>query len=113
MAMLPMRVVAYNGHLFKFKMDNSIIYPGTKRNIEVYVPRQYDGTKPACLWVSMSGGAKMMAEIFDEMIASGELPVIVGVFISPGQIRNDRDEVVRYNRSNELDRMDGRYARFI
>jgi enterochelin esterase-like enzyme len=113
MAMLPMRVVAYNGHLFKFKMDNSTIYPGTKRNIEVYVPRQYDGTKPACLWVSMSGGAKLMAEIFDEMIASGELPVIVGVFISPGQIRNDRDEVVRYNRSNELDRMDGRYAHFI
>ena len=41
------------------------------------------------------------------------MPVTIGVVVRPGQIRNDKGEVVRYNRSNELDRMDGRYAEFL
>ena len=112
-ALLPLSAVAYNGQIIKFKLDNSTIYPGTVRNIEVYIPQQYDGQTPACLWVSMSGGCEMMAEIFDAMIAEGSLPVIIGVYISPGQIRDSKNRVVRYNRSTELDRMDGRYAEFI
>lgn len=105
--------VAYNGEIIKIKVDNSTIYPGTERNVYIYVPQAYDGVQPACLWVSMSGGCKFMADIFDEMIAEGSLPVIIGVFINPGQIRDAENNAVRYNRSNELDRMDGRYAKFI
>lgn len=54
-----------------------------------------------------------MYDILDKSIADGDVPVIIGVFVSPGQIRDAEDNVVRYNRSNELDRMDGRYAEFL
>ncbi|MBQ2424815.1 MAG: hypothetical protein II262_08460 [Alistipes sp.] len=103
---------AYNGEVIKFKMSDSKIYPGTARSVTVYVPEQYDGTEPACLWVSVSGGS-FIFDIFDKLIADGDVPVIIGVFVAPGQIRDAQGDVVRYNRSNELDRMDGRYAEFL
>lgn len=111
-AILPFGAVAYNGEIVKFKMRDSKIYPGTQRNISVYVPKEYDGKTAACLWVSMSGGSFML-DTLDKLIADGEIPVIIGVFVSPGQIRDAEGNVVRYNRSNELDRMDGRYAEFL
>ena len=109
---LPFCSVAYNGEVVKFEMRDSKIYPGTVRNVNIYVPKEYDGKTPACLWVSMSGGSFMLDTI-DELVAAGDIPTIIGVFVSPGQIRDAEDNVVRYNRSNELDRMDGRYAEFL
>ena len=111
-AVLPFCAKGYNGEVITFKMHDSKIYPGTVRNINIYVPKAYDGKTPACLWVSMSGGSFMLDTI-DESIAAGDIPTIIGVFVSPGQIRDAEDNVVRYNRSNELDRMDGRYAEFL
>ena len=110
--MASLETFAYNGEIVKFKIENSKIYPGTSRSITIYVPKEYDGNKPACLWISVSGGS-FMYDIFDKLIADGDIPVIIGVFVSPGQIRDTEDKVVRYNRSNELDRMDGRYAEFL
>jgi enterochelin esterase-like enzyme len=111
-AILPFCAKAHNGEVITFRMDNSKIYPGTVRNITVYVPQQYDGKTPACLLASMSGGSFML-DTLDKLIADGDIPVIIGVFVSPGQIRDNDNNVVRYNRSNELDRMDGRYAEFL
>ena len=111
-AILPFCAKAHNGEVITFRMDNSKIYPGTVRNITVYVPQQYEGKTPACLLVSMSGGSFML-DTLDKLIADGDIPVIIGVFVSPGQIRDNDNNVVRYNRSNELDRMDGRYAEFL
>lgn len=105
-------ILANGSQVLKFKMHDPKSYPGTVRTISVYVPEQYDGKTPACLLVSMSGGS-FMVDILDKLIATGEIPVIIGVFISPGQIRDNENNVVRYNRSNELDRMDGIYANFI
>ena len=103
---------AYNGQVVKFKLADSKIYPGTTRNIKVYVPQEYDGKSPACLWLSVSGGT-FMYDILDKSIAEGDMPVTIGVFVDPGQIRDANNNVLRYNRSNELDRMDGRYAEFL
>ena len=111
-AILPFCAKGYNGEVITFKMHDSKIYPGSVRNINIYVPKAYDGKTPACLWVSMSGGSFMLDTI-DELIEAGDIPTIIGVFVSPGQIRDAEDNVVRYNRSNELDRMDGRYAEFL
>ena len=111
-AILPLCANAHNGEVITFRMDNSEIYPGTVRNVSIYVPQQYDGKAPACLWVSMSGGSFML-DILDKLIANGDIPTIIGVFVSPGQIRDTEGNAVRYNRSNELDRMDGRYAEFL
>jgi enterochelin esterase-like enzyme len=111
-AIFPFSANGHTGEVITFKMHDSQIYPGTVRNITVYVPQQYDGKSPACLWVSMSGGSFML-DILDGLLAAGDIPTIIGVFVSPGQIRGEEGNVVRYNRSNELDRMDGRYAEFL
>ena len=112
-AILPLCALAYNGEMIDFEMQNSKIYPGTARKITVYVPKEYKGDAPACLLVRMDGGEKLIAEHFDALIAEGAMPVTIGVVVRPGVIRDAKGEVVRYNRSNEFDRMDGRFARFL
>lgn len=87
-------------------------FPGTKRDISIYIPRQYDGKKAACLLVGLDGILMKATTALDYMIKEGEVPVIIGVFITPGRII-DGDKVVRYNRSNEWDTVSDRLASFI
>src|SRR5438270_3840506 len=42
------------GRVEKFSL-NSQIYPGTVRDVWVYIPAQYDGSRPACLMVFQDG----------------------------------------------------------
>lgn len=104
---------AHEGEILSFRMEGSEIYPGTERTIEVYVPAVYDGKTPACLLVRMDGGAAFTAGEIDALIAEGSMPVTIGVFIEPGKIYDSSRNVIRYNRSNEYDRMDGRFAAFL
>lgn len=112
-AVLPMCAVAYNGEMIDFEMQNSEIYPGTKRKITIYVPKEYDGKTPACLLVRLDGGGKAIATHIDSLITEGAMPVTIGVIVRPGVIYDDNKQVVRYNRSNEFDRMDSRFASFL
>ena len=43
------------GEVTKYTFDQSKIFPGTVRDYWVYVPRQYDPAKPACLHVNQDG----------------------------------------------------------
>lgn len=47
------------------------------------------------------------------MIDKKEMPVTIGLFIQPGTIMRNDSTVVRYNRTNEFDNMNDRFARFI
>ena len=110
---LPVCAKAFNGEMINFEMRNSKIYPATQRKVTIYVPKEYDGKTPSCLLVMLDRGEKLIAKHFDTLIAEGAMPVTIGVVVRPGQIRNKAGEVVRYNRSNEYDRMDGRFAEFL
>lgn len=101
------------GEVMKFVLDDSEIYPGTKREVLVYVPRQYDGTRPACLLVCMDGILYDATTVMDNLIASGEMPVTIGVFVNPGVVYDEDGEVVRYNRCKEFDSTDDNFAQFI
>ena len=96
----------------------SSIFPGTERQYWVYVPAQYDASKPACLMVVQDGLGKAkgwkLPTVLDNMIHSGEVPVQLGVFVTPGVVPaiNDQAEA-RYNRSFEYDAMGDRYVRFL
>lgn len=94
------------------KILNSKFYPGTVHEYKVYIPKQYDGTKPACLYLGLDGILYNATAVMDTLIANGEMPVTIGVFVKPGRIAND-STVIRYNRSNEFDRIDDTFARFI
>ena len=111
--LLPFVATAYNGEMLTLKMHDSKIYPGTDREIKIYVPKQYDGTMPAALIVGTDSQENALAECIDSLVAEGSMPVTIAVVVRPGRIHNAKGEVVRYNRSNEYDRMDGTFARFL
>lgn len=100
----------------------SEIFEGTIREYQVYVPAQYDGTQPACLMVFQDGhayadpnGQFRVPIVFDNLIASGELPVTVCLFVNPGH-RGDAVPENPWrgsNRSFEYDTLSDQYARFI
>jgi gluconolactonase len=100
------------GEIMHFTFKKSKIYPGTTRSYWVYVPKEYRAGKPACLYVCMDGIAFNAPEVFDRLIAKKEMPVTIGVFIESGTMLLN-DSVVRYNRTNEFDNMNGRFAEFI
>jgi gluconolactonase len=43
------------GEIQKYSFDHSRIFPGTVRDYWVYVPKQYDPAKPACVYVGQDG----------------------------------------------------------
>ena len=101
------------GEIIKFMMKESSRYPGTEREILVYIPQQYCDTAPACLLVCMDGILYDATTVLDNLIASGEMPVTVGVFINPGVVYDEDRNVVRYNRCKEFDSTDDTWAEFI
>ena len=44
------------GVVTQSKWVSEKIYPGTERDMWIYVPAQYDKTKPACLMIFQDGG---------------------------------------------------------
>lgn len=101
------------GEIIQFTLDDSHIYPGTERQILVYVPQQYTGDKPACLLVCMDGILYDATTVMDNLIASGEMPVTIGVFVNPGVVYDAEGEVVRYNRCKEFDATNDLFAQFL
>jgi sugar lactone lactonase YvrE/enterochelin esterase-like enzyme len=94
------------------------IFPGTTRSYSVYIPKQHDRQSPAPLMViqdgkGMANGWKVPVA-FDNLIHRGDLPPIVGVFVSPGVVPTaNTNAQPRFNRSLEYDSMGDRYARFL
>lgn len=105
---------APKGEQFKFTFDQSKIFPGTTREVTVYVPRQYDPAKPACLHVNQDGVQFNAPAVFDALIHSKEMPITIGVFITPGVVKPTSDQALpRFNRSFEYDGLGDAYARFL
>src|SRR5271170_7857858 len=68
------------------------VYPGTAHTYWVYVPAQYEASKPASLMIFNDGQAFMSQEgslrapnVMDNLIHRREIPVMIGVFINPGK----------------------------
>ncbi|OYU68246.1 MAG: gluconolactonase [Cytophagaceae bacterium BCCC1] len=103
------------GEIIKFTLENSKIFPGTTREVSIYIPVQYDGKKPACVYINQDGIQWKAPIVFDNLIHQKEIPVIIGVFVTPGQVRAQNAEVAlnRFNRSYEYDGLGDNYARFL
>jgi enterochelin esterase family protein len=114
-----------HGKIVPMEPWHSKIYDGTVRDWWVYVPAQYDGSKPAAVMVFQDGGKgnpndKNFAgpyravPAFDNLIAAKQMPVTIGIFISPGNFPAGKPgEKPRSNRSFEYDTPDGVYAKFL
>ena len=102
------------GEVKKYSFDHSKIFPGTVRDYWVYVPKQYDPAKPACLYVNQDGLQYKAPEVFDELIHNRAMPVTIGVFVMHGRVKALSSQALdRFNRSLEYDGLGSDYARFL
>ena len=100
---------------FVWKSD---IYPGTVRNYWLYVPKQYESSRPACLMIVQDGLSRAtgwkLPRALDSLINQKTIPVMVGVFVDHGIVpATGTDNYPRYNRCFEYDALGDRYARFL
>jgi enterochelin esterase family protein len=109
------------GRVLQGKWISERVYPGTERDYWVYIPAQYDGSRPAALMVFQDGGNYQKLDgqfrvpiVFDNLIHRQEMPVTIGVFLNPGTIPPSQPgQKPRSNRSFEYDSLGDQYARFL
>ncbi len=108
------------GKVTSHRFADSHVFPGTERDYFVYVPAQYDASKPAALMVFQDGknyvndnGQWRVPIVFDNLIHRGEMPVTIGVFVNPGVVSGGDNSQDRFNRSYEYDTVSDRYATFL
>lgn len=109
------------GTVTKLQWKSDKVYAGTERDYWIYVPKQYDGSQPACVMVFQDGGSYVDPQkqfrttvVFDNLIHKKEMPVTIGIFLNPGNIPAAApDQKPRSNRSFEYDSLGDQYARFL
>ena len=102
------------GDVTRHVFDQSQIFPGTVRDYWVYVPKQYDPAKPACVYVNQDGIQYNAPAVFDDLIHKKEMPVTIGVFVMHGKVKAANEQALdRFNRSFEYDGLGDNYARFL
>lgn len=102
----------------------SKVLANTVRRYWIYVPAQYQADKPACVLVFQDGarainpkGPLRLPTVMDNLIGKKEMPVTIGLFITPGQRGDEFPESIGTgnpnNRSVEYDSLGDAYARFV
>ena len=101
------------GAIKQFRFAQSKVFPGTLRDVTVFIPAQYDGKKPACVYVKTDGFRPPEQKMMELMIATGEMPVTVGVFVRPGELPAAmKGTIGRRNRCFEYDGVSDNNVRF-
>jgi enterochelin esterase family protein len=106
---------------FLFK---STAIPGTVRKYWIYVPAQYVAGTPANVLVFQDGqrainptGVLRVPQVLENLIAKNDIPVTIGIFITPGQRGDEYPESLGTgnpnNRAAEYDSLSDAYTRFI
>ncbi|MFO0922404.1 MAG: alpha/beta hydrolase-fold protein [Pirellulales bacterium] len=108
------------GKVTKHAWNESKIFPGTERDYWIYVPAQYTPQQPACVMIFQDGqgyvtdnGHSRVPTVFDNLIHQQAMPVMIGIFINPGQYPSTQGNKPRSNRSFEYDSLGDLYARFL
>jgi enterochelin esterase family protein len=114
------------GKVIEFVWNNSTTFPGTIRKCAVYIPAQYDGSKPAALMIFQDGVRHYLyddqefkvATVFDNLIHKKEMPVMIGLFLDPGYKRTELPATreargTAENRSFEYDTLSPQYSQFL
>ncbi len=101
----------------------SKIFAGTTRDWWIYVPAQYKPEQPAAVMVFQDGhdyvkpkGNWRVPTVFDNLIAAGDMPVTIAVFINPGHDPSKgapKNPWSGSNRSLEYNSLGDRYSRFL
>jgi len=107
------------GIVTKFTLPPGKYYPGTPHNCSIYVPAQYDANEPTPFMIFLDGSGSLGAGVrvpvvFDNLIAKGEIPPMIGIFIDPGVLPMPSDQQQnRFERIFEYDNLSDRFSRFL
>jgi enterochelin esterase-like enzyme len=108
------------GRIERFQWNESKIYPGTERQVSVYIPAQYDAAQPPALMVWQDGTRHSEREsglraptVMDNLIADKAMPVAISVFIDPGRFSKQPADGKPGNRSFEYDSLGPLYSRLL
>jgi sugar lactone lactonase YvrE/predicted esterase len=107
------------GSVTKHVLAPGRFYPGTPHNYSLYVPAQYSASKPAPFMIFLDGSGRLgngerVPVVLDNLIAKGELPPMIAIFIDPGVLPVTGEGVQnRFERVFEYDSLSDRYARFL
>ncbi len=102
------------GTIKTFTFTTSTIFPGTTREVTVFIPAQYAAAKPACVYVKTDGFNPKEKTLLETMIATKEIPVTVGVFVRPGELPAPmKGTLGRRNRCFEYDGVSDNNVRFL
>jgi enterochelin esterase family protein len=100
--------------------EELVMFGASERDYWMYVPKQYDGSSPACVMVFQDGksyvdenGQFRTPIVFDNLSHKKEMPVTIGLFINPGEFPAEGEKKPRSNRSFEYDTLSDQYARFL
>jgi enterochelin esterase-like enzyme len=92
-----------SGKLSEKLTHTSKIYDGMKSEYWIYVPAQYDAKTPAAVMVFQDGGGYInrdgnnpILNVIDNLIAQKKIPVMICIFINPGDI-SDSPGTPTYN----------------
>lgn len=111
-----------HGTVTQMPVHESKIYAGTRRDWWIYVPAQYQREKPANLMVFQDGhdyvgvkGAWRVPVVFDNLIARGDIPPTIAIFINPGHSGETKPASAwkNNNRGKEYNALGDTYARFL
>ncbi len=102
----------------------STAIPGTVRRYWIYVPAQYSPSHPANVLVFQDGqratnpaGVLRVPQVLENLIHKKDIPVTIGIFITPGQRGDVYPEDLGTgnpnNRAAEYDSLSDAYTRFI
>lgn len=106
------------GTVSKHTLAPGKYFPGTPHNYSLYVPKQYDAAKPTPFMIFLDGsgalgGGVRAPIVFDNLIAKGDLPPMIGIFIDPGVLPAQGDVQSRFERVFEYDSLSDRFANFL
>ncbi len=102
------------GQIKQASFSRSIIFPGTDRQVTVFIPAQYNGSRPACVYVKTDGYNPVEKTLLETLIATREIPVTVGVFVTPGNVPAPmKNTIGRRNRCFEYDGVGDSNVRFL
>ena len=107
------------GVISKHKLEAGQFYPGTPHNYSLYIPARYDASKPTPFMIFLDGSGSLgngvrVPVVLDNLIAKGDLPPMIGIFVDPGVLPARSDQAQsRYERVFEYDSLSDRYSRFL
>lgn len=103
---------------------HSQVISGTVRRYWIFVPAQYTGEAPANVLVFQDGqratnpeGQLRVPQVLENLIAAGDIPVTIGIFITPGHRAETYPDNLGTgnpnNRAQEYDSLSDAYTRFL